>query len=198
MRKSLIAVLLFGTLGTALPTFADPIRVTGGLSDSASDITDFLLSWPGFKLFGATNSGSVLDWCHPCQPGDLLRLTPFTSGFMSFKSDTITVPNLPPGTATDIAWPFTFEAQFTGTGGVLDLTVSGLATISLFHVPGNPGCPGCGPGGIFARSLNFALAGSLNFAPLQEAAPVPEPATLLLTGVGLAGAFSARRRRKQT
>lgn len=152
MRSSIILALAWGILGTAVPTAEGPVRVTGGkLSGSDSSVTDFSID-----LSGDTLSGFVLHEledvphgvCDPCAPGFELslssRFTAFEAvslndvpyeveGHFFFKSGTITVPDLPPGSRTTLVLPFRFNGHLRGLAdeGPVNLRGSGLATVFL-------------------------------------------------------------------
>ena len=98
----------------------------------------------------------------------------------TFSAGPLTVPAPAAGTATAQA-PFVVTAQFALNRAMSDpllVTFAGSGTGSLFL--------SATPDGLWN-----ADAASLDFGSTD--APVPEPASLLLLGIGLAGAYRAAR-----
>jgi hypothetical protein len=206
MQKSVIVAAMWGIFGTALPTFADPVRVTSGsLIGSDSDVTDFVLSGPGFFLNGIIGEdppGTPNFRCGPleCLPGSELSLSSsYTDGadvitgtvngadytgiaaHFDFIAPTITIPDLPNDEITLIKRPFSFTGRANGANGsgnafALTLTGSGTVVLELIRT---------------AEDGVNAIGTRYNFTATD---PVPEPAMLLLTS-GLAGVAATRCRR---
>jgi hypothetical protein len=212
MRRNLATVAFCGILGTALPASADPVRITNGiLVGSDSSVTDFAMVHPGFRLVGIVGSDAFGEphWrCDPlpCAVGSPLSLSSRYSGLdevdgtfdglhypnvltsFDFQSSTITIPDLPLGITTIISRPFTFTGTITGfTNGVPgtshELVGSGTVSIWLSRWDSELG----GNGMNVTRTQYEFESG---------ATPVPEPASMLLVGSGLAGLVAARRRRR--
>jgi hypothetical protein len=185
---------------------ADPVRVTGGsLSFDTGGPPSFSLLTSTGQLFEA--EGFRRDWPAPCfyqcSPGvaipislgvtetddsaffqaDGIDLFPVMHLAISASSVTMPEPGTPNGRLEDFLRPFTFTGQLTGYASpdrmgtpVFDLTLVGSGT----------------------ATLRMALEGGrYSFSSLDynfDAAPVPEPATLLLVGTGAAVLWRRRRR----
>ncbi len=130
-------------------------------------------------------------------PGSVMNVAAgFDTGFSFFYS-AINVPG--------------FVNVYDGVGGTGNL----LATLNLPVTPSTPGANGCAGGGFcpfFAAGVNFSgIARSVNFSGTADqiafaaitlgtaqagGGTVPEPTSLLLAGIALAGAAVASRRAK--
>ena len=84
--------------------------------------------------------------------------------------------------------PFGFSGQFKYAPNLmqlpqaLDLSGSGLASLTFAEYPGDPGS-------FFLTSVHY------DFAETDSAGAVPEPMSMILVGTGLAGLAALRRRR---
>ena len=201
MPTSLKLVIGFAVALQACATgaAADPIRVTGGsLSFDTGDPPAFSLMTSGGHLFEA--EGFRIDWpatCFfQCSPGVAIPISLVATepdGPTFFRADgadlfpvmhlVISAPSVtlgsdsgtPNGPFSDFRRPFTFAGQLSGYASadrigtpVFDLALTGSGTARLSMALEN--------GRYSFSSLDYTF----------EAAPVPEPATLLLVSAGAA------------
>jgi hypothetical protein len=195
---------------------ADPIHVTGVMNIArvppAVIGNRVNLSGPGFAIDARVGhlDGYVGPFdCTPCTPGTLLNAggvlstTVFGNGTLTLHGITYPVTEfldspatlymelsgslLAPvfaGISTSVTVPFTMRSRV-----LIDLahraTIRGGGTATVFFEPSGA-FPDDGP-------LWSTTAVQYDFS---DAAPVPEPATLLMVGGGLAAAAYARRRRR--
>jgi hypothetical protein len=204
----LSAMVLVGVVALPARALADPIVVTSGFLTSVGfgNFGRFDLSGSGFSLVGVTDQGNVGPaLCLPCEAGSVVAMstllpgrlqlsapavidgTPFlgtVEAFLEFTSPSIVVPAGPAN--------FTVQQAFTFSGSVSG-AVEETPVFTRFLL---------GQGTLtanFVRNPNVPDVDAFEFSDItyqfEEAAPVPEPMTLLLVGSGI-GALAVRRRRR--
>jgi hypothetical protein len=200
------AVLLLLTLvGSPIGAQADTITVTAGTIDVSSQVANIdIRGTSGFSVKGATLAFGFLDCFPVCEPERVMRLGPFldpevgtvtidgvSHGLGAFNSvllrlrvDPVVVPPL--DSDGRITTPFVLEpiSQVflanipTGMNTTFPLRGRGTVTVEFFNRLDNP-------------FWEFESARA-------EFAPIPEPGTLLLVGIGCAGMCSRRLRQRLT
>jgi hypothetical protein len=213
-RAGLPALIVAVTMALAGAVEAEPIKITGGhvTAEVVSGSARMVVNGDGFALDAFVEAySSVLSLaCTPCAPGTTVSLggsfegpraagSAFVDGvayseiFLDGMTGTFSSPSFEISGTQDvtIVRPFTFSGTLSGyvlnpfvhglTEPAFTKTLSGRGTATatfLFNDTDGPL--------FFPENLRYDFAG--------DAAPVPEPSTLLLFGTGAALAALLRRR----
>jgi hypothetical protein len=212
VRQRLASVAL-GLVLSSTAAFADPLRVVefGGVHTGGDD-TGFFLSGAGFE-FGVD--------CAPCTPGTALDLSAtlpvsgwpagratvdgrtydsvFFSGSLVLNAGSVIVPDMPPGQSGPDGEGLTrLFSTYTFSGTLAGFADSGLTGTPLFSADlvGRGGPPLL----VRAAFSNYPPESGIRVYQLDyvfdNAAPVPEPGSLLLFGSGAAWIAARWRRRR--
>jgi hypothetical protein len=212
--RLLPAWLLLAFAVLPLRAYGDPVRITSGFFEVSGVGRGATFHFAGndFEASGLLEPGDVGPdrTCSPCAAGDPIELRTFFAGNMGRGTATADATALavdfagsllfsaPSFRAPSAAGDFTVTDTFTFSSrllGILNLntqdetiaferalTGRGIVTASFRSNPTQPGDPAL----FFFKDVRFEFS---------SADAVPEPATLLLFGTGLAAAFGCRKRR---
>lgn len=208
-----VAVLLSSSVA-----FADPVRiVTGGNVDTGNYDTGFNLAGANFSLVAGQGLEPLVN-CQPCTPGTALNLSGtlnvsdwpagratvdghtydsvFYSGTFTFDAGSVIVPAMAPGQSgpdsQGLSRAFT---TFTFTGTLAAFANASLTGTPLFSTAL------IGGGTARASFSNYPSESGIRVVQLDyqfdDAAPTPEPGSLLLFGTGAAWVAARWRKRRQ-
>jgi hypothetical protein len=206
----LSAMVLLGVAGLPARALADPIVITGGFLTSVGfgNFGTFDLSGAGFSLVGSTDQGNVEPaLCFPCEAGSVVPMSTLLPGRLQLSAPAV-IDGIPFGGTVDATFQFTSPSivvpsapanftvrqafTFSGSlaGSVEDTTVITRLLLGQGTLTAN-----------FLLNPNILDVTAFEFADItyefEEAAPIPEPMTLLLVGGGI-GALAVRRRRRES